>query len=108
MLGSLHLDYLQRPPAHWLEIICASGTLHWEAASGLLRVQQADEEEQTHRPPDGFERNELFLEQTRHFIDVVAGKAAPMCTLGDGVQALKLAMAAHASSADGRKQNISV
>jgi predicted dehydrogenase len=108
VLGSLHLDYLQRPPAHWLEIICASGTLQWEATSGLLRVQQAGDDEQTHRPPDGFERNDLFLEQTRHFIEVVAGKAAPMCTLEDGVQALKLALAAHASSAEGRKQNISV
>jgi hypothetical protein len=30
----------------------------------------------------------------RHFCDVVNGKAEPVCTLQDGIQALKLALAA--------------
>lgn len=107
LLGSVHLDYLQRPTAHWLEIICEQGVLYWEAASGLLRVTRADQEKpQELRPPDGFERNDLFQEQARHFVDVVAGSENPLCTLEDGIQALKIVLAAYESAAGGKKLNL--
>ena len=35
VLGSLHLDYVQRPPSHWLEIIGTHGTLRWDNADGI-------------------------------------------------------------------------
>ncbi|HEY5903574.1 MAG TPA: Gfo/Idh/MocA family oxidoreductase, partial [Anaerolineales bacterium] len=53
-------------------------------------------------PPEGFERNHLFLAQTRHFIDVLQGRADPFCTLEDGIQALRLALAAKESQQTGQ------
>lgn len=103
-LASVHLDYLQQPSAHWLEVICSEGLLHWDAHSGLLHVQHsADSGEQEFPSPVGFERNELFLAEMRHFIDVVKGSAEPSCTLEDGMQALKIALAAHQSAEEGRR-----
>lgn len=103
-LASVHLDYLQRPPAHWLEITCAGGLLHWDAGSGQLDVQRAaDGSEQEFLPPAGFERNEMFLAQMRHFIDVVKGEADPQCTLEDGRRALEIALAVHKSAAEGKR-----
>ncbi len=102
-LASIHLDYLQRPPAHWLEIVCAAGLLHWDADSGQLGVHRAaDGSEQEFLPPAGFERDELFLAQMRHFIAVVKGEAAPQCTLEDGRRALEIALAVHKSAAEGK------
>ncbi|MEX1248207.1 MAG: Gfo/Idh/MocA family oxidoreductase [Anaerolineales bacterium] len=101
-LASVHLDYLQRPGAHWLEVICSSGILHWDAATGLLRVTRANGGEQEFPARAGFERKDLFLAQTRHFIDVAAGKVEPQCTLEDGRKALEISLAAHASAAEGR------
>lgn len=100
-LASVHLDYLQRPGGHWLQIVCANGTLHWDAASGALVQRSADGSEREYPPPSGFERNELFLEQTRHFVDVVSGAAQPSCTLADGQRALQIALAVHQSAQDG-------
>jgi predicted dehydrogenase len=51
--------------------------------------------------PDGFDRNHLFIAQTKHFIEVVGG-AQPICDLNDGVQALRLALGAKESQATGR------
>lgn len=102
-LGSVHLDYLQRPGGHWLEIVCSKGTLHWDAASGALVQRNADGSEREFAPPAGFERNELFLAQTRHFVDVVNGAAKPSCTLEDGKRALQIALAVHEAAASGKR-----
>jgi predicted dehydrogenase len=102
-LASVHLDYLQRPGGHWLQIVCANGTLNWDAASGTLVQRNADGSEREVPPPSGFERNELFLEQTRHFVDVVSGAAQPSCTLADGRRALQIALAVHQSAQTGTR-----
>ena len=51
--------------------------------------------------PRYFERNDMFLEQTRHFLDVLRGEAQPLCSLQDGIQALRLALAALESAQQG-------
>lgn len=101
-LGSVHLDYNQRPPVHSLEIVGSEGTLRWDNRDGILHEYRAGEDRwETYSPPSGFERNVMFLEEMRHFLDVVRG-AQPLCTLEEGAYALRLALAAHESSRHGR------
>jgi len=111
-VGGLHLNYVQRPPVHRLEIVGTNGTLRWDNSDGTLYFYEmpatfgsySDNPPapvvETFSLPAGFERNHLFLDQTRHFIDVVHG-AQPVCTLDDGVQALRLALAAKESQKTG-------
>lgn len=107
-LANLHLDYLRQPPQHSLEILCREGQLSWQADSGLLRLYRNETESWAeHAPPKGFERNDLFLAQTRHFMDVLNGEAEPACTLADGRRALEIALAAHQSSEAGRRVPLS-
>ncbi len=103
VLGSVHLDYIQRPPAHWLEIIGTEGTLRWDNADGSLRLARIGQDSdlaawQEFSPPQSFERNSMFLDELRHFIQVVEGKARSLCTLDDGMRALDLALKVLASS----------
>ena len=99
LLAGVHLDYIQRPTAHWLEIIGATGTIRWNNEDGTVHLYRAAVGEwETFLAPQGFERNDLFLEEMRHFLAVVRGEAQPACTLGDGVRALELALAAHQSA----------
>jgi predicted dehydrogenase len=103
VLASVHLDYVQRPHSHRLEIVGTGGTIRWDYVRGELRVFRAEAEQwQSYPLPDDFERNDLFRDEMAHFLDVVCGEAKPMCTLQDGIWAQKLAMAAHDSSASGR------
>jgi len=113
-IGGVHLNYVQRPPAHRLEIVGANGTLRWEGLEGELYFLKtsapfgsfSDDPPapvvEIFSPPEGFERNQLFLAQTRHFVEAASGKVEPRCTLADGAQALRLALAAQESQRSGR------
>ena len=104
VLGSLHLDYNQRPPAHRLEIIGTQGTIRWENESGTTSVYSAESGSWLDfRPPPGFERNDLFLAQMRHFIEIIQGQGEPICGLDDGIRALELALAVFKSQAKGQR-----
>ncbi len=113
-VGSVHVNYVQRPPVHRLEIVGTNGTLRWDNADGILHFYKmpavfgtwsatppAPVVEQF-APPAGFDRNVMFIDQTRHFIEVVRGNADPLCTLEDGVHALQVALAAKQSAAEGK------
>ena len=102
-LGSLHLDYLRRPPAHCWEAFGSDGALCWDNADGAVRLYRAETGEwQCFPVPSGFERNDLFLAEMRHFLQAASGQAEPLCGLEDGVQALKLALAVHDSQSQAR------
>ena len=110
-LASIHLDYNQRPPAHTLEIIGTLGTLHWDNADGVVHLARVGPDDKTgpwkeFPPPAGFERNWMFLDELRHFRDVIHGGADPICTLQDGIHALQLSLAALSSSKQGREVKI--
>ncbi len=102
LIGSVHLDYIQRPPSHWIEVTGTLGTLRWDNRTGAVQAYRAKHGgwEQFDAPP-GFERNDLFLEQMRHFLAVVMEGDQPVCTLADGVQALELALGALHSAQTG-------
>jgi predicted dehydrogenase len=94
MLGSLHLDYNQRPPAHHLEIVGSLGTLRWDNADGAVSVYTNGQANWDNLPaPPDFERNDLFLAEMQHFLAVCRGEAEPVCGLADGIRSLKLALA---------------
>ncbi|MBI5841138.1 MAG: Gfo/Idh/MocA family oxidoreductase [Chloroflexi bacterium] len=107
-LGGLHLNYVQRPPVHRLEIVGTDGTLRWDNSDSVLHLLKLPAKfgtwtsnppapvVETFNPPDDFERNQLFISQTKHFINVVRGEK-PICDLNDGIQALRLALAAKES-----------
>jgi len=108
-IGGVQLNYVQRPSSHRLEIVGTHGTLRWDNADGILHFYRMsmpfgsysdrppDPVIETFSPPEGFERNHLFVAQTRHFIETARGESEPLCTLEDGIQALRLALAARQS-----------
>jgi len=116
-IGGVHLNYVRRPPRHTLEIVGTQGMLRWDNANGVLQLQKfpahfgsySDNPPapiiETFSPPEGFERNQLFLSQTRHFIETARGESEPVCRLEDGVMALRLALAAGESQRSNRVVN---
>jgi predicted dehydrogenase len=107
-VASLHLDYIQRPSAHRLEIIGSQGTLCWDQMEGSIRLHRAptdpsDSSDQwevfplalINNPEKPFERNDLFMAEMKHFLDVVNGNVASRCSLEDGIFVLEVALAAY-------------
>jgi len=99
-LGTVHLDYFQRPPAHWLEIVMTEGVIRWDNATGDAIFTHAHSliTEILAVPPD-FERNHLFTSEMQHFINLVNGdETLSRCSLYDGIQALKIVLGIYISS----------
>jgi predicted dehydrogenase len=106
-LGSVHLDYHQRPSVHRLEVIGACGTLRWDNEDGCaVRWEQDTAEWRQSPPPQGFERNDLFMAEMSHFLKVIRGEETPRCSLDDGVRTLEIALAVHRSAAEGRSVSL--
>jgi predicted dehydrogenase len=67
--------------------------LHALTVSVLTRGTTAPEV----RNFSGFERNQLFIDQLKHFLDCVKSRTKPIVDLHDGLQSLRMALAAKKS-----------
>jgi predicted dehydrogenase len=102
-LGSLHLDYNQQPPEHEFRIIGTNGTIKWNLVDGAARIYRTEKKDWDVFPlPESWERNVMFQEQTKHFVDIVNGKAEPSCTLEDGIQVQRIITSVHESQKTGK------
>jgi predicted dehydrogenase len=107
-IGSVHLDYLQRPAAHHLAILGTEGTLTWDQADGAARlVRAAGGAHEVIEAPQGYERNHMFLAEMERFLAVVEGREPPMPGLEEGVRALALGAAILESSRRGERVGLS-
>ncbi|MBN2556276.1 MAG: Gfo/Idh/MocA family oxidoreductase [Anaerolineales bacterium] len=105
--GVVHLNYNQRPPRHDLEIVGTQGSIRWDNSDGSLRWwSEGMGDWACVMPPDGFERNTLFMDEADHFLAVMKGDERPRCSLLDGIRALEITQAAHQSQAVGARVKI--
>jgi len=93
-VGLVRLDFLSRPRVHRLELIGTTGAIQWDEADGSARLHRRDGEEETLLPPAGFDRNDMFLAELAHFLEVARGEEQPVCSVEDGVRTLGLLVAA--------------
>jgi predicted dehydrogenase len=106
LVGSVHLDYLRRPPTRSIEVLGERGLLRWEYhANRLLQYRPDTQRWQVEEGDPRFERNQMYLEELRHFLACVRADAERECRLPDGEQGaavLAIALAALRSSDEGR------
>jgi predicted dehydrogenase len=102
-LGSVHLDYNQRPPSHHMEVVCSEGSIRWVNDTGTVDVFDAGKEAwESFPPPPDFERNQMFLAEMAHFLRVAQGQEISSCNLQDGLKSLALTLAVYESARSGR------
>ncbi len=90
--GHVHLNFIQQPAEHRLTIVGTSGTVTWHQDDHAARLfSSASGRWQVSPPPDGFERNHMFVDEMRHFLACVRGEATSRCALPDGIAALLVA-----------------
>jgi YrbI family 3-deoxy-D-manno-octulosonate 8-phosphate phosphatase len=94
-IGSVHLNYYQRPPAHRFEIVGTEGTIRWTQDDNILRIFSVKSGTWSAIPgPPEFDRNDMFLSEMRHFLEMVRANAPPICPLEDGERVLRLILTA--------------
>jgi NAD(P)-dependent dehydrogenase (short-subunit alcohol dehydrogenase family) len=100
----IHMNYLERPARRGFVIVGEGGAMEWEGTGGLLIVRRRDgEAPETFSPSIGFERNDMFVDEMRHVLAVLAGvEANDRIPLAAGRDALAVVEAAK-RSARGRR-----
>jgi predicted dehydrogenase len=98
---TLHQDYLQNPPRRTLQVVGDLGKLVADLLAPRLTVFREGKlvEEATF---EGFQRNNMFQDEMRHFLECLGGRATPAVSLPDGAMSLRTALAARESLETGR------
>jgi predicted dehydrogenase len=101
--AQVHLDYWSRPTQHRVDIFCTGGTIRWDYITGEFKIwSEANESWQPEEFPSVDDRNDLFVAEASHFLEVIEGGAQPACTLQDGIAAVRLC--AMIERSDARKE----
>ena len=95
----VQFDYLQYPPSRNCEVIGDNGKVIMDLVTNetvLYTGRRADGER---FKVDHFDRNQLFLDELKHFLKCVDARQTPIVTLQDGAVSLRTALAAKESIA---------
>lgn len=102
LTAQIHLDFLQRRVCRECKVIGADGTLYWDLIANRISLYGPGGEEVLFSEPN-VDRNDMYVEQLRGFIEVAAGRAAPRITLDDGLAVLDMIEAMRRSATTGRQ-----
>jgi predicted dehydrogenase len=98
----LQQDYVQRPPSRTCQFIGDAGRILVDLNALSVRMYDTNGQvtEETSFP--GFQRNQLFLDELRHFLACVNGEEQHLVDIREGAQSLRIALAAKESLKTGK------
>jgi predicted dehydrogenase len=100
MRVTLHLDLYGRPHEKYIRFVGEQGTISWTVDPNRIRIGR--EMTETWETQDfECERNDMFLDADREFLNVLNGGSVQTCTIEDGLKVLSVIEAARESSASG-------
>lgn len=98
LTASVHIDFIQALPHRSCKVIGTKGTLIWDAVNHEVRINTLDK-------PMGYllgiskkQRNDMYLDEIKHFIHSIESSEAPKVDGVDGLAALKIVLAAKQSA----------
>lgn len=100
VVAQLHMDFLQRKATRQCKVIGECGTLLWNLNTNSIALETAAGEQPLFADPY-VDRNEMYVEQLRGFIEVAAGRSAPRITLDDGLVVMGMVEAMRHSASTG-------
>lgn len=98
----VHLDYLQRPPQRLCEIVGDAGKARYDYYANQVEFYDTQTREAETYRFDGFNRNQMFEDELKHFLACVRGEALPLVNLREAQRSLSVSMSALESLRTGR------
>jgi len=104
-IAEIHLDFLQRVYSRTCKIIGTQGTLLWDYSENMVRLYSAKTKEWKTFPLQT-EPNEMYLEEMKHFLACINGKAVPLIDGYEAKKVLEIALAAKKSANVGKAMHL--
>ncbi|MGD9644522.1 MAG: Gfo/Idh/MocA family protein [Pirellulales bacterium] len=98
VLGSYSLNQHQAPNESTITVVCRRGTAKFEMHAARWKWMIEPGTTWQEEPAWSLERDALFVTQAGAFLDAVERRAAPLCTLDDGLQTLRVNLAVLAAA----------
>ena len=99
VVAQVEMDYLSPFLRRSCEIVGSEGILFWDYNSGKVFLKKKETpEERIFDQPVSFERNAMFVDFVKHFLKRIKNGGDPVVGLDDGINVLKVALAAHQAS----------
>lgn len=101
-LGTLQLDYLQRPYGRRVHLTGSKGTLIWNALENELALfTAAGGHWHRWRTPLSYDINQMYVDEMRHFADCIGSQGETRTSLRQAAHVVAVFDAARASAARG-------
>lgn len=97
VLGCYSLNQYQAPNQVEINVVCERGTVRYEGQRNTWMWMTQPAGTWTEENFGAMERDSAFVAQAAAFLDAVQGRGAPPCTLAEGIQTLRVNLAALAS-----------
>ena len=107
VLGSFSLNQHQAANESTLTIVCERGTIRVEMHRRRWLSCTEPDADWTVEGEFELERDDMFVTQANRFMDFMDGKAEPGCTLAEGIQTLRVNLAALQSVREGSWVDVS-
>lgn len=86
-------DFLQYPPVHRMVVVGEKGRIELDFNAATITLYEEDGKPQITEYKD-FQRNDMFIEELKDFMDAVDNRGVPKIPLEDGIKGLKVAVQA--------------
>lgn len=90
---SVHLDYVQQPPKRSCEIVGDAGKIVVDLRGLTLKVFDSSGNLSESNSYEGFDRNELFINELKYYFEYLQGDLGPLVTVREAMQSLRIAFA---------------
>ncbi|MFC1499364.1 Gfo/Idh/MocA family protein [Verrucomicrobiota bacterium] len=97
MCVHLHMDYWRDPPVRKMNIIGEKGEITWDYYTGHAVLKQKGKVLEESRIDEKWERNDLFVAVMKDFLQSVQEEKLSKIPLTEGVEVLRIALAAKES-----------
>lgn len=102
-IAEIHLDYIQRFYSHSCQIIGEEGIILWDFNEKQVKLYSAGTKKWSFFPEKAnYDINQMYIEEMKHFIQCLQGKAKPAQDVNAGKRALEIALAAKGSAKTGK------
>jgi len=99
VIGEIHLDYFQKPPARSCKVVGTHGTVYWDSHKNNILLYDVNNKKWVEKMKlKNYDMNDMYLDEIEHFIKCVKKSEKSINPIDEGAKILNVAIGIKKSS----------